>query len=106
MPRIPAWRIRLRTLLGLILAVGLVLGLVAEGERRARVRAALEWPMLEAAERGETDRISAMLDRGADVDSITEGYGLSPRDYANGKRPEDIETETEPALAKEPEKNG
>lgn len=75
--------VRLRTFLVGVTVVSVVLGIAADRARRRRIREALRGPMISAAERGDTVEVRALLDRGADVDSVTNGrYPWTPLMHA------------------------
>lgn len=75
--------VRLRTFLIVVLIASIVLGLWADRLRRRRIRDALLGPIVSAAERGDTEGVRALLDRGADVNSVTNGrYPWTPLMHA------------------------
>ena len=64
---------RLRNLLALVLAAGIPMALAANAERHRQLVERLRQPLEDAARAGDTAAVRALLDRGADVDSVTNG---------------------------------
>jgi ankyrin repeat protein len=64
---------KLRNLMALVLAAGIPLALAANAERQRRLADRLRGPIVKAAEAGDVAAVRALLDRGADADSVTNG---------------------------------
>ncbi len=64
---------RLRNLLVLVIAAAIPLALAANAEHRRRLVEQWKEPILRAAGRGDTASVRALLDRGALVDSVSNG---------------------------------
>jgi ankyrin repeat protein len=64
---------KIRSLLVLVVATGIPLALAANAERQRRLVERLKGPMVRAAEAGDVPAVRALLGRGADVDSVTNG---------------------------------
>jgi ankyrin repeat protein len=75
--------VRLGTFLVVVTIVSIASGLWADRVRRGRIREALRDPIISAAERGQTGVVRALLDRGADVNSVVNGrYPWTPLMHA------------------------
>ena len=67
------WTYSLWSLLILVLVVAVPLGVYVNRLHRQRIRQMLAQPIIDAADRGDSDAVQSLLDRGADVNSIVNG---------------------------------
>lgn len=69
----PHWTFSLRTLLVVIGVAAVLLGVAVNHFHHERIRRMLAQPIIDAADIGDAKSIRQLLDRGADVNSITNG---------------------------------
>jgi len=75
---------RIRTILVLIAVIAVPLGIYVDRQRRERLSELLKYPIRAAAELGNTAEVGRLLDRGAGVNSTTDGrWPWSPLMYAS-----------------------
>jgi ankyrin repeat protein len=75
--------LRLRTVLVLVGVVAVGLGVYLDHLRRQELRRRLAQPIIDAATSGDVTRVRQLLDRGADVNSVTNGrYPWTPLMHA------------------------
>lgn len=75
---------RIRTILVLIAVIAVPLGIYVARQRRERMSELLKYPIRAAAELGNTAEVRRLLDRGAGVNSTTDGrWPWSPLMYAS-----------------------
>src|SRR4051794_40034735 len=74
LPRLPLRRnIRLRSLVVLVALIAVVLGAYLNHVRRLERERVLAQPLIDAAVAGDVTKVRALLDQGANVNSVTNG---------------------------------
>lgn len=65
--------LRTSTLLWLVIAIAIPLGVIVDGYHRKAREGALAQPLIDAATRGDPDAVRALLDQGANINSVVNG---------------------------------